>query len=542
MKLRKLLVSGMLMSAMAIFAQTHTQGIEYYKADQFNNALELLNRNLNNPGTDQALSYYYLGQIALRNNNNAEAKNYFDKGLAANAENPYNYVGLGFLALKSGDLKGAEKYFKEAEGKAKKDQSLQIEIARAYYNVDPVGYKEKYEKIVANALKKDAKNPDIYIFEGDVLRSNAYQTGDSKTYGAAAAKYDMATSYDPTSAVAYVKYADMYKYANNPNFAIIKLEELLRNNPNSALGQRELANAYYDTQQYDKAASEYGDYVKNPNHFKSDEDQYALILFGNNEFQKGYDYSSSLLKENPNNFTAQRFQFMNAAQIASMQDQLLPMADALYNAHKRNSANKFAPIDYTLIADELNKGKRNEEAIAVLQEAISDFPQNGNFNKQLAGIYIDLEDYGAAANAYNDFIKKLASPGYNEFAQQALYAYFAGLKNNDADFFNMSKEYAGKAAEAYPTHYKSYKILGDVAIATSTKENAPKAAFEDYTKAAELLGDTPDPRYNNDAKTIYNYLGYYYLENKDNAKAKEFFQKSLAIDPNADLQKLVNSL
>lgn len=542
MKLRKLLVSGMLMSAMAIFAQTHTQGIEYYKADQFNNALELLNRNLNNPGTDQALSYYYLGQIALRNNNNAEAKNYFDKGLAANAENPYNYVGLGFLALKSGDLKGAEKYFKEAEGKAKKDQSLQIEIARAYYNVDPVGYKEKYEKIVANALKKDAKNPDIYIFEGDVLRSNAYQTGDSKTYGAAAAKYDMATSYDPTSAVAYVKYADMYKYANNPNFAIIKLEELLRNNPNSALGQRELANAYYDTQQYDKAASEYGDYVKNPNHFKSDEDQYALILFGNNEFQKGYDYSSSLLKENPNNFTAQRFQFMNAAQIASMQDQLLPMADALYNAHKRNSANKFAPIDYTLIADELNKGKRNEEAIAVLQEAISDFPQNGNFNKQLAGIYIDLEDYGAAANAYNDFIKKLASPGYNEFAQQALYAYFAGLKNNDADFFNMSKEYAGKAAEAYPTHYKSYKILGDVAIATSTKENAPKAALEDYTKAAELLGDTPDPRYNNDAKTIYNYLGYYYLENKDNAKAKEFFQKSLAIDPNADLQKLVNSL
>lgn len=542
MKLRKLLVSGMLMSAMAIFAQTHTQGIEYYKADQFNNALELLNRNLNNPGTDQALSYYYLGQIALRNNNNAEAKNYFDKGLAANAENPYNYVGLGFLALKSGDLKGAEKYFKEAEGKAKKDQSLQIEIARAYYNVDPVGYKEKYEKIVANALKKDAKNPDIYIFEGDVLRSNAYQTGDSKTYGAAAAKYDMATSYDPTSAVAYVKYADMYKYANNPNFAIIKLEELLRNNPNSALGQRELANAYYDTQQYDKAASEYGDYVKNPNHFKSDEDQYALILFGNNEFQKGYDYSSSLLKENPNNFTAQRFQFMNAAQIASMQDQLLPMADALYNAHKRNSANKFAPIDYTLIADELNKGKRNEEAIAVLQEAITDFPQNGNFNKQLAGIYIDLEDYGAAANAYNDFIKKLASPGYNEFAQQALYAYFAGLKNNDADFFNMSKEYAGKAAEAYPTHYKSYKILGDVAIATSTKENAPKAALEDYTKAAELLGDTPDPRYNNDAKTIYNYLGYYYLENKDNAKAKEFFQKSLAIDPNADLQKLVNSL
>lgn len=543
MKLRKILLSGLLLCAASVFAQTHTQGVEYYKADQFNNALELLNRNLNNPGTDKALSYYYLGQIALRSGNEAQAQKYFNDGIAANPENPYNYVGVGLLSLKKGDLKGAEKSFKEAESRAKKDYSLRIEIARAYYMVDPVGYKDKYEKIVETALKKDMQNPDIYIFEGDVLRANAYQTGDAKTYGQAASKYDMATSYDPTSAVAYVKYADMYKYANNPSYAITKLRELLKNNPESALGQRELAMAYYDTQKYKEAADEYGVYVNNPNHFKSDEDQYALILFGNQEFKKGYDYASKLLAENPDNFTAQRFQFMNAAQIDDMTDQLPALADALYSKHKANSANKFASIDYTLIADVYNKAKRNDEAVEVLQEGISVFPQNGNFNNQLAGIYIDKEDYASAANAYKDYVGKVASPGYNEYAQQALYAYFAGLtNNNDANYYKLAKESAQKAAEANPSMYKPYKILGDVAIASVSKEEAKSAALNDYLRAAELLAANPDPRFNSDAKTIYNYLGYYYLENKNNAKAKEYFQKSLAIDPNPDLQKLVNSL
>lgn len=65
----------------------------------------------------------------------------------------------------------------------------------------------------------------------------------------------------------------------------------------------------------------------------------------------------SLLKANPSNFTAQRYQFMNAAQIKEMAPQMLPMAEALVAAHKSNPANKFAPIDYILIAQEPEHGK-----------------------------------------------------------------------------------------------------------------------------------------------------------------------------------------
>ena len=75
---------------------------------------------------------------------------------------------------------------------------------------------------------------------------------------------------------------------------------------------------------------------------------------------------------------------MNAAQIKEMAPQMLPMAEALVAAHKSNPANKFAPIDYILIAQELNTAKRPQEAQALLEEAIKEMPENREFYKQLA--------------------------------------------------------------------------------------------------------------------------------------------------------------
>lgn len=559
MKIRSLLLAAFAGMALTVSAQTHVQGIEYYKADQLTNAQELLLRNLNNPNTDKSLSYYYLGQIEVYQKNLKGAEKYFNDGIAANPDDPYNYIGLGYLQLKSGNVKEAEKYFKDAEKKGGKDQSVQVEIARAYYNADKVGYKDKYEKRIENALKKDGKNPDIYILQGDILRDEAYQTEDSNTYGKAASKYDMATSFDPTSAVAYVKYADMYTNAHNPNYAIQKLIELLNNNPNSALGQRQLANAYYDTQQFGKAADQYGKYVQNPNHFKSDEDRYALILFADGKYLDGYNYATKLLQENPSNFTAQRFQFINAAQIPAMANDLLPLADKLMAAHKANPDNKFASIDYTLISDELAKGGRIDEAIALINEGIAEQPTNGNFDKSLASIYINAEDYGKAADAYKGYLDKTPNAGYADLAQQALYAYFGGLqnlsdvtnketgeiirpKNPDAanKYFNMATTYANKAAEASPSAYKPHKILGDIAKDSAPENQVGKAAVPEYIKAVELFEANPDSRFNNDAKYMYAYLAAYYLENGNMSDARSNINKALAIDPDNTNYKAIS--
>ena len=544
MKFRTLFAATLAAIAVSASAQTHQEGAEYYKADQLDNAKELLLRNLNNAGTDKAVANYYLGLIALDENNLKEAEKYFNAGLQANPEYAYNYFGLGALALKNGNEKEATEQFKLGEKKVKKDAAAEIAIARAYYDADPTLYAKKIEDRVAKARKANASSPELYIFEGDVEK-------DKKNAGGAAAKYEMAKSYNTNATEAYVKYANLYTQVN-PQYAITMLKELLSVNPTSALGQRELANAYYNKQDYADAAREYGEYVKNPNHFKQDEDRYAFLLFYSQDFQKGYDYATQLLAANPGNFTARRFQFMNAANIPSMSDKLVPMAEELLAAHNANPKdNKFAAIDFILIAEEFTKAKRTDEAISVLNEAIQEMPENANFNKQLAMTYVENNNFSAASDTFEGFLAKSENPGYNDFIQQAIFSFYAGVENKQDNpakseaYFKKTTDFVEKAQAELPNNYKPKKILGDIALQhATTDEEVKSAAFPMYSEAAVLIEQSEDPsRYKSDAKTIYNYLGNYYLDHKDMAKAKENFNKYLQYDPdNEAYRKFVEGL
>ena len=532
MNFKKFAALCMACTALTATAQTHQEGAEYYKADQIENAKGLLLRSLNNPQTDKSVSDYYLGLIAIQEGDKAAAAKYFSEGLAANPDNGYNYVGQGELKLMAGDAKGAEADFKTAEKLAKKDAGISIAIARAYDRVDPLVYEKQIAKAVEKARKTNMQHPDIYLFEGDVLRAQ-------KDWGGAAGKYEMAANYDNNATQAYVKYANLFTMVN-PDFAIKMLQNLLQVNPNSALGQRELANAYYNKKDYAKAAAEYGKYVQNPSHFKQDEDRYAFLLFYGGDYQKGYDYATVLLKANPKHFTAQRYQYMNAANIPAMADQLLPMAENLYAAHKADPKNnKFAAIDYILISGELQNAKRPDEAVEVLKEAIREMPDNATFNKQLASLYVDENDLASAADSYQEYLAKIDNAGYNDYVQQAIYAYYGGAQNIQSDpakstkYFELSTKYANMARELAANQYKPVKILGDIAIAQAPNDEARKSAGQPlYEEAIVLLENSADPsKYTSDAKTIYSYLGNYYAMQKDNAKAREYFNKYLTLDP-----------
>lgn len=542
MKFKGILTFCLAGVALTATAQTHVEGAEYYNADQFENAKELLLRSLNNPGTDKAVSDYYLGLVSIDENNTAQARKYFQDGIAANPEYAYNYVGLGRLLLKEGDKKGAEESFKQAEKLAKKDAALHVAIARAYDSVDPVLYAKQITNKIEKARKTNANSPEVYIFEGDQLK-------EQKKFGEAGAKYEMAANTDNNATQAYVKYANLFTMVN-PEYAITMLNKLLEVNPQSALGQRELAIAYYNGKDYANAAKEYGKYVQNPSHFKQDENRYAFLLFYGGDYQKGYDYATKLLSEDPGNFTAQRYQFMNAAQIPAMSDKLLPMAEALLAAHRAKPAdNKFAAIDYTLIADELSKAKRADEAIAVIEEGIKEMPDNAAFNKDLAMKYVDAGNITGAAKSYEGYLAKVEKPSYNDYVQQATFSFYAAVENKEnqpvADkFFADTEKYAGLAAEILPDNYKPVKFLGDIAKQKATKETVESAAVPMYTKAIELLEASQDPsRYKSDAKDMYNYMGNYYLSIKDIPQAKEYFNKYLQYDPNNDAyRKFVEGL
>ena len=391
MKFKKILTLCMAGMSMCAFAQTHVDGEEYYKADQFVNAYDLLTRSLKNPQTDKAVSDYYLGMISIKADKNNDALNFFKQGIAANPNYAYNYVGEGLLQLMAGDKKGAEKLFKEAQKYAKKDASLEVAIARAYYDVDPVKYEKEINKQLEKARKYNMDNPDIYIFEGDQFKEQVYKADQQARIGLigqAAGMYEMAKNYDKKSSAAYVKYANLYQNFNQ-KYAIQMLQELLKENPSSALGQRELARTYENMKDFKNAADQYGKYVANPAHFKTDESKYSFLLFYDGDYKKGYDYASQLLSEDPNNFEAQRYQFMNAAQLDDMNGQLYPLAQALW-AKRVSDPSKYnlSQVDYNLIVyafEHPGEGitPDRDQIIQVIQDGVKEWPDNSQLQESL---------------------------------------------------------------------------------------------------------------------------------------------------------------
>ena len=72
-----LAVAGLTASAQ----QGFKDGLEYFRADQPEEARIILTKTLNDATTDKAIAHYYLGQVELLEKNFAEAKKNFEAGL-----------------------------------------------------------------------------------------------------------------------------------------------------------------------------------------------------------------------------------------------------------------------------------------------------------------------------------------------------------------------------------------------------------------------------------------------------------------------------
>lgn len=542
--------------ALSSMAQGYKDGIEYYKADRVAQAEELLLRNLNNADTDKAASYYYLGLISIdRYNHNlrqnkpdanllTKAKQYFNDGLSANPDYPFNYIGLGQLDLMKGDSKAAEDNFKKAEKLGDKDAGVLAGIARAYYNVDPNlyakqmnKYRESAKKLVTNRVlskKREFKenDADYYILEGDILFNSA--NGDSKIVGDACNMYEQAIGIDPSTGEGYVKYADTYFTIKRNDFAISKLEEMIAKNPNSALGQRELAEKLYEDGQVARAVQEYAKLIQNPNHFDSDETRYLSLIYFVNDYDKGYNEATKMLSKNPDNFTARRFQYIFSN--LGGKDNSIQLAEELLK--RKSDKNSFATGDYSMIASDLIKNGKTDEALAVLQMGMKDYPNEPSILKGAADTYRAAEMYDKAADAYAAYIdaqkKKTGSVSPIDLWNLSTMGFYAGAKATEPADIDKYWAISVKAAQdaidqlAPESQYMAAKRIGDIARYSKNEADAI-AAYEKAIKMMEDANVTDDAAA---AKDMYRYLTVTYYQNKDNANAKKYFDKYVSLEPN----------
>ena len=540
MKTKFLFASLILMGASLVTnAQGYKDGIEYYKVDRLDNAKELLERNLSDARTDKAEAFYYLGQIALHQGKVSEAAANFEKGIAANANNPYNYVGQAAIALRNGG--DAKALLEKARKLVKKDPKLEVEIARAYYDANPTTYAKDIDKCIKNARKWSPEDPDSYIFEADTK-------ADKQDWGNAAGIYELAFGQDPNNIEAYVKYANTY-FNVVPSIAIQRLEELQAKVPNSALVQRELAEKYYADNLGTKAAEQYGKYIKNPNHFAQDEVRYVQLLFFGDKFEESYDLATQLINRltpgDENIYYMKRMQLYNLVQLKKWPEAVEAGKSFFDTMIPKGSARESR--DYTDYGQALLEVGNGAEAISAFEAALKLNPNNFDLIRYMGDSYAETEDYVNAAAYY----QRLYDSG-NCKANDIFYLsrYYYGIASNKeldeavkADALNKSQQYLDEVDKMVPGNVQIVNQKARLAMFREGDANTG-AAVEPYRELISILDAKEDKSgYQNYYRSAYSYLAGYYFNRGDKATAKSYYQKWLDIEPENDaLRKYINSL
>ncbi len=532
----KFLCTMLLAGALGAAAQGGYQdGVDNFNAGRLDVAKTILQNTINDGATNKAVSYYYLGSIDFLENNMAAAKANFDKGVQADPNYGRNYIGLGEVALKGGDKGAAEGFFKQATGTDKKNTALVAEVARAYYNVDPVKYDKEIQKNLEKA-RKDSKNTEaaVYLLQGDMI-------GD-KDPGEAAGLYELAIEQSKlkgeVNREAYVKYANVY-FSVAPTFAIKKLEELNQLEPNSALAQRELAEKYYANNQWGSAYQQYGKYLQNPNHFQKDERRYVQLLVAAKEYAQAVDRANAILAQDPSDYAMYRMILLSE----SYQNKWPEAEAAGAKLFQIAKPEQLVPNDYIVYGQALSEQKKVDEAVAVYEKAIELNPDAPELLTDLSAVY--------------------EKAGQNEKAVETMKRYLDTGAGSTNDLVNMARRYnslarslekgtperAAAATEGIkyidmaiakvPDNGTVYRIKGELQLAKNDdKPDAETAAT--YEKMIELYDVDPANRekYATSYRAADFVLSLYYID-VDKEKARKYITDYLTYTPDDENFKLL---
>lgn len=528
---------GILLST-PIFAQTNL-GADYMNTGELKVAKEIFEKQVSQ---SPAEAYYYLGEVAYREGNMAEAKANYEKSLAATPDYTLSNIGLGKLMMKS-NAKGAEDIFSAAIKKDKKNVQVLVAIASAYYDN---GMKDKGAKMLADARKADKKSPLIYLLEGDLVAKT--------NVGEAAGNYAQAYTFDPQCSVAYIKSAQVYEHVN-PELAIEMLQKATEINPNYTLSYKYLANIYYRNGRYIQAIDTYKKYFAQGAYDVDDLTRYAASLF----FNKQYDESKKLINEgivkDPNNFVLNRLLMYSYLQSQDYTDGLAA-AEKFFSLPKGES--EYIVQDHMTYGELLSKNGQMGKALTQYEEAIKLDPSKATVYKEIAASFKDAKQYPEAVKYYQEYIDKadpslLEAMDYFNMGQSAYYSGTSLITSGDTSGGEIYLRQADKAfsvvTERISDSYLGYLWRGNTNAALDP-ETTQGLAKPYYEKVIEILEAKNDPGNNGSLLLAYRYMGYYYYQiwsksssPSDKELVSSYSNKILAIDPtNTTAQALLDAV
>ncbi|MDQ7947475.1 MAG: hypothetical protein REI78_07240 [Pedobacter sp.] len=536
------LTLGLVMMGAASFAQSLADARKAMDAEQYQKANGML-KTLVGTQSNKGENYFALGQVYLRTEDIDSAKAVFSKGIAADPKYALNYVGLGSADLKSANASSAKGNFDKAISMGAKDYNTYLYIGKAYLDQDKPDFAAALPNLQkADELDSKDKEPEIYLALGDYW---ALQSKNTEAYQ----QYLAALDLNPTLYRARVQIGRMFKQAQAFPESQTELQKVVAADANYGPAYRELAELGMQWADFDpknatakrtEALANYRKYLDLTDKSFDSRYRYAQFLVYANDWATLAQELNNLNADanNPKSFIITRLRGYSAVEAKSYEPGLKYMNELFA---RKQDASRISGLDYLYLGRALQGTGNDSLAVINIMKGVE---LDTTKVEELAAIGQKLyaaKKYQQAADAYRKVIslnKKNPNMAMNNYyLGTSDYWAFNELVKKDP---NADKKILVEADSAYarvltlaPEYEVAYQYRARIARAMD--QTPPTGlAIPFYEKYIELV--TAKQEKASSAAGIrglveaYNWLGAFYAAT-DKDKAKDYFNKTLAIDP-----------
>ncbi|RZJ66497.1 MAG: tetratricopeptide repeat protein [Flavobacterium sp.] len=543
-----------LASVTALQAQDVEQAKKAIDAEQYEKAKTMLKAAVQAKPTDGRAAFL-LGKVYLKQDIEDSAKVVFQKGITAKDDGNLNYIGLGQLDLNAGNTSAAQSNFTTSlKDIKKKDTEEYIFIARAYMDADKPDYKSALSTL-EKAKLANPQDPQVQLALGDAYYGEKNQND-------AYVAYRTAVQADPSLIRAKMQQGVLLKGARAFTEAVKAYETVLGANPNYGPVYREMAETYYlwgnaepkkYTEYIQKALGYYEKYMSLTDYSLASRMRHADFLILAKDYkalEAEAQKMQQLDKVNP--------RIMRYLGYSAYENGNTDVAIQSLDAFIKNPANKVIARDYMYLGlAKLKKASGNAPAATGTETAtaapvvdatlfnagVADIKKSVEMEStmtydlsELGKRFFDQKLFKEAAAIYEIAVTNEQSKNYT---QDLFYYGYAIYYANNTKNGKPNPEQVHKAIDAFAKVYGSSPTTQDAYLFKARAhslldENTEMAkSYEDYIRVVTEKGAEELAKEATKKKLVEanNNIGAFYIASGDKAKAKEYFNKTLAIQP-----------
>ncbi|NVO19119.1 MAG: hypothetical protein HXX13_05430 [Bacteroidetes bacterium] len=472
---------------------------------------------------ENQLASYFLDTVNISFHSiGVKAVERFNKGISVNPNEPLNYVGLGKVALIENNKALADENFtkslsflpskKSKSSLSKQDQAIVlIRLASAYVQV---GSKDSafVFGLFNRAESLDNKNPELYLFRGDYW---FYVFNDGSK---AAENYKRSQDLSPQSTRAKVRLGQLYTQIKSYQDASNYYQDALTLDPSYAPVYLEMGFLYAKTNKPEESKKYFKKYLDLTKNNIAAKRRYANMLIQTEDYKGAIDQITQIQALDSVSFN----DLNRALGYSYFEDKQYPKARYYITKFFTNApSEKITAKDYLYYGRTLVKSNADSLGVINLSEAFKIDSSNTDLLGEIASAYYKLKQFDKAALTYQHRINRTGGSS-NDYYKMGR-AYF------DAKMWTESDSALAKVNRMSPDFEPAYLFRARVYanLDPDTKSGIAKPFYE---KLLEKANSDPK-KYSKDLIEGYNYLGYFYLINKQYCDSLNYWDKITVIDP-----------